>query len=290
MLSWALVLQLMALLTDAPIELWDYRSPDLWNNYFPMCNGPLQSPIDLQPGPVANNDRLKLEMAPGLMDGEMEAWNNGRVARFYYRPENRSQPIARFSSLSRPLFGTYRFEHMDYHWTIAAGSTPGSEHSIAGRFGDAEAQLVFVNEKFSTFAEALKHPGGVAILGIILDGIEPPAMPQFPTFGFEPMIEEVAPKGARITFAADLSQFEMLLRVALSKTFTYHGSLTYPPCSPVVLWLIAANSMTVHLEFVTQLNGELFEDELMQVLMVDNFRPTQKSAGRKVTQTFNIIA
>ncbi|XP_037073252.1 carbonic anhydrase-like [Pollicipes pollicipes] len=157
-----------------------------WKTYFPLCDGPLQSPIDVVPTPSSRGpetERVKVDFAPGLQNGEIKGMNTGRNIKLFFRPENLTAPLMQLSFPSKPTFGTYRFLEMVFHWGEGQGDH-GSEHTIDGKFFDAEAQMVFASNKYDTYEEARKHPGGLVIVAVPLNGAWnlPATHPMFPTF------------------------------------------------------------------------------------------------------------
>ena len=58
----------------------------------------------------------------------------------------------------------------------------------------------------------------------------------------------------------------------LRKYFTYQGSLTTPPCSSIVTWIVLENWATLSAAQFERFNG----------ILGNNFRPQQPLAGRTV--------
>ncbi|KAF0287462.1 Carbonic anhydrase 1 [Amphibalanus amphitrite] len=283
-LAWSLVLQLLQLHADAPHELWDYKNTSIWKSYFPLCDGPLQSPINIIPGSGKPRvEKLQVDWAPGIGNSEIEGINNGRTIKIFIRPENVSRPLMTLRSHSRPLFGVYHFAELDLHWGEGQGDE-GSEHSFNGKFYDAEAQLVFYNAKYGTYNEAKKYPGGLAIVAVPLTGNNNPrGLPFFPLFSIDLILEDLAMPGATINLNADITPWKAMMKTALSKFYMYYGSMTKPPCNPVVLWIVSATEFEMEWEFLLQLYAEIFSNEALTDKMIRNKRPIQPSAGRQVT-------
>lgn len=75
--------------------------------------------------------------------------------------------------------------------------------------------------------------------------------------------------------------------------WTYEGSLTFPPCSEEVTWIIYRYPMTVSLEQLEELrrlrNHEQYQPPTVPLddgFLVDNFRYTQAINGRTVWSSF----
>lgn len=77
--------------------------------------------------------------------------------------------------------------------------------------------------------------------------------------------------------AGEIFESETLINVGdgfedLRKYFTYQGSLTTPPCSPIVTWIVLENWATM-----STAQFERFND-----ILGNNFRPQQPLAGRTI--------
>ncbi|XP_037073256.1 carbonic anhydrase-like [Pollicipes pollicipes] len=287
MLAWALVLQLLQLHADAPLELWNYDDPAAWKTHFPLCDGPLQSPIDLVPTPCSRSpqiERVKVDFAPGLKNGEIMGMNTGRNIKLFFRPENITAPLMQLTFPSKPKFGTYRFLEMVFHWGEELGDH-GSEHTIDGKFFDAEVQMVFFSDRYGTYEEARKHPAGLTIVAVPLSADLDRPVPHltFPIFQLDVILEDLAPVNSTILIEADLTPMMGMMQTALTRYYSYYGSLTAPPCNPVVLWLVSSTEMSLQLEFIVQLYAEIFQDDLLGRKLVMNRRSIQPSMRRVVT-------
>jgi carbonic anhydrase len=128
-----------------------------------------------------------------------------------------------------------------------------SEHAVDGKLFAAELHIVHKNAD-----------GGLAVVGILLDeGIQNDAI--------QPFIEnlpaeksEVADAGVTIN-AADLLPVEQT-------TFRYSGSLTTPPCSEGVNWLVMTTPVEISAEQVEAL-ASLFEEGNNRPVQPLNDRP-----------------
>ncbi|MDR3220925.1 MAG: carbonic anhydrase family protein, partial [Candidatus Accumulibacter sp.] len=143
----------------------------------------------------------------------------------------------------------YRMTHIRFHRP--------SEFSIAGKFFDMEAQLVHRAED-----------GQLAIVSVLLEkGSENPVVQA--ALNNLPLEKggETAPPGHDI----DIS----LLLPANRGYFTFMGSLTTPPCTEDVLWMVIKEPQQVSAEQLA----------MFQRLYQPNARPVQPAFGRIVKES-----
>lgn len=128
----------------------------------------------------------------------------------------------------------YVFEQIHFHWGRHSGE--GTEHQIGNRRFDLEMHIVHRNAKYPNITAASEFPDGIVAIGILA---------------------RVSHKGRNLMMLRNLDQlkysnssvkisgspdgFRMLnMAGSLNEPFiAYKGSLTTPPCSESVLWLVA---------------------------------------------------
>jgi len=131
-----------------------------------------------------------------------------------------------------------------------------SEHTIGGKHGVMEMHIVFMHSATD-----------YAVIGMLYRIGKPNAF-------LAKLIDAGLPEKTTST----QSTTELGLEQALTSTsqyFTYPGSLTTPPCSPVVTWLV--------LKQWAELSPEQFE--AFRHILGNDFRPIQKQNGRVVHAT-----
>ena len=263
---------------------------------FPFCSAPhhLQSPIALTVDKVVLMPPLKVLAAPGAEDWEVEVGNDGRRVEFNVTMDSRARgatptyPIQLVID-NAPLKGTYNLSMLHFHWGDRFG-TPGSEHAAGDKFFDAEAHFVFFDTSFPSLEAAQQVPGKVAVVAVLLNREGNFSGPMFPTFGLENHMWGLATRGSHFSFRADLRQLQALLRVALSRMFTYFGSLTTPPCTPGVVWMVSSVETDISGTFLDCLTTQVFQDRFRLQPLVNNRRPLQRRANRIVFKQISIDA
>lgn len=194
-----------------------------------------QSPISIEatrPGTTLT----ALQPVLNLLDTPINVKNNGHTLENEYEPGS-----------SITLDGVhYGLTQFHFH-TL-------SEHSIGGERGAMEMHAVFKDEV----------SGDIVVLGQLFRlGAEN---------GFLAQLDSNLPAKSGETFESDA-----LINVGdgfedLRKFLRYQGSLTTPPCSPIVTWIVLENWATMSAAQFERFNG----------VLGNNFRPQQPLAGRTV--------
>jgi carbonic anhydrase len=129
-----------------------------------------------------------------------------------------------------------------------------SEHTISGKAAAAELHLVHRNAN-----------GALAVIGVLVKrGPESPALA--PLWKHLPAVEGPAHRVNGRINALDLLP-------AQRTTYRYDGSLTTPPCSEGVKWLVMTSPITMSDEQLASLTSIIHTDS----------RPVQSLDGRRVT-------
>uniref|UniRef100_A0A4W6F839 protein-tyrosine-phosphatase n=1 Tax=Lates calcarifer TaxID=8187 RepID=A0A4W6F839_LATCA len=177
------------------------------------------------------------------------------------------------------LPGRFKAEKVEFHWGPSNGSE-GSEHSINGRRYPVEMQIYMYNsDDFDSLSAALREKRIIAAMAVFFQvgGKDNPAV--------DPIIHGL--KGVvhheKETF---LEPFVLkdLLPSSLGSYYRYTGSLTTPPCSKVVEWIIFSRPIYVSYKqafysiFTTEQQDHVKSVEYLR----SNFRPIQSLDNRHV--------
>lgn len=128
-----------------------------------------------------------------------------------------------------------------------------SEHAVDGKLFAAELHIVHKNAD-----------GGLAVVGILLDeGAQNDA--------FQPFVENLPTEKSDVQDTGDTINAADLLP-AVQTTFRYSGSLTTPPCSEGVNWLVMTTPVEVSAEQIEAL-ASLFEEGNNRPIQPLNDRP-----------------
>ncbi|XP_066156968.1 carbonic anhydrase 13 [Euwallacea fornicatus] len=262
-----------------PLE-WGYNQengPEKWPHSYPEAAGVKQSPIDIRAV-------------------DLKQLNSNRKLSWRYIPESTkvvSNPGycwkvtvdgAGSELVGGPLDGTYILEQFHCHW--GKTNEEGSEHTINGAKFAGELHLVHWNStKYHSFEEAAKHPDGLAVLGVFLK----PGRKHLELDKVVAQLSKVQFRGESAKILAPLSPAGLLPEN--SGYYTYHGSLTTPPCSECVVWIVFKDPMEVsqeQLDAFRSLKCYSYEDicpcDEFDGYVKRNFRPTLPLGQREIKE------
>ncbi|NXC14565.1 PTPRG phosphatase, partial [Corythaeola cristata] len=131
------------------------------------------------------------------------------------------------------LPGRFKAEKVEFHWGQSNGSA-GSEHSINGKRFPVEMQIYFYNpDDFDSFGTAVLENRVVGAMAVFFQ------VSQRDNSALDPIIHGL--KGVvhheKETFL-DPFVLRDLLPTSLGSYYRYAGSLTTPPCSEIVEWIV----------------------------------------------------
>ncbi|XP_041377168.1 carbonic anhydrase 1-like isoform X2 [Gigantopelta aegis] len=255
---------------------WGYTNengPPTWQKSYKYAGGEEQSPIDIKQDaatfdPTLCNNPLVVKYQS---EKELEMTNVGSSVKIN---------IKQHSTIKHgPLESEYRLAQFHYHW--GSDSKKGSEHTVDGKTYSAELHLVHWNEnKYSSFEEAVDKHDGLAVLGILIKvGKEHD--------GFKIItdnLNKIKFKGKLIHLKGDYNP-QCLLPKNLSEYWTYHGSLTTPPCYESITWIVFHEIVEVSEDQVKALRG-MCCDECDGEHIVNNFRPPLPVGTRRIRSSF----
>ena len=101
-----------------------------------------------------------------------------------------------------------------------------------------------MNEKYDSLEEALKNDDGLAVVGILLTSDAAQDVPWFKTISAAARSRVVQTEGTKLPGRFNLDSITRELPDDLAY-FNYEGSLTTPPCSEVVTWIVAKKTLPI---------------------------------------------
>ncbi|KAH7637032.1 Alpha-carbonic anhydrase [Dermatophagoides farinae] len=258
---------------------WSYSDQQSWANGENQCDGSSQSPIDINTQEVYYNGTLKLDFIN--YDHPLISYkvtNNGHSIQFDYTGDVGSAPAITGTVLNNEIF---RLAQFHFHWGSAKHI--GSEHKINGRAFPVELHLVHYNHaKHDTLSKALEaRDGSVSVLAVFFEikKMNP---------GFEVVadmidkLQEATPEQSQ--FMRETITLQNLLPKNSEKLYRYHGSLTTPPCTEGLVWLILNQPNEIGRSQFEKFLGVI--DSHSGEKIANNFRKIQPLNGRKVESSF----
>lgn len=258
---------------------WAYSGaygPEYWVTSSVSCGGHQQSPIDISD----QHARVSEEYQDLQLDGfdnesSNKTWmkNTGKTVAILLKDD--------YFVSGAGLPGRFKAEKVEFHWGHSNGSA-GSEHSVNGRRFPVEMQIFFYNpDDFDSFQTAISENRIIGAMAIFFQ-VSPRD-----NSALDPIIHGL--KGVvhheKETFL-DPFILRDLLPASLGSYYRYTGSLTTPPCSEIVEWIVFRRPVPIsyhQLEAFYSIFTTEQQDHVKSVeYLRNNFRPQQGLNNRVV--------
>uniref|UniRef100_A0A8D3CRZ5 Receptor-type tyrosine-protein phosphatase gamma n=1 Tax=Scophthalmus maximus TaxID=52904 RepID=A0A8D3CRZ5_SCOMX len=250
------------------------HGPRGWAASYPECAANNQSPVDIADERALVSEEyqeLVLEKFNTESSNQTTMKNTGKTVAVLLKDD--------YFVRGAGLPGRFKAEKMEFHWGQSNGSA-GSEHSLSGRRFPVEMQIYLYNsDDFDSLAAAIKERRIIAAMAVFFEVKHNPALDPI-ILGLKGVVHHEKETNLRSFILRDL------LPSSVDSYYRYTGSLTTPPCSKVVEWIIF--SRPVYLSH-TQLEAfySIFTTEQQDHVkfvekLRNNFRPLRDLDNRKV--------
>ncbi|KAM5297251.1 carbonic anhydrase 5A, mitochondrial isoform 1-T1 [Glossophaga mutica] len=246
----------------------------LWKGAGSVPGGSRQSPINIRWRDSVYDPGLQPLRVSYDAAACLHIWNTGYLFQVEFDDATEGSGIS-----GGPLENHYQLKQFHFHW--GAVNEWGSEHMVDDHVFPAELHLVHWNSvKYQNYKEAVMGEDGLAVIGVFLKlGAHHEALQTLVE-----VLPEIKHKDTRVA----VGPFEpSCLLPACQDYWTYPGSLTTPPLTESVTWIILKKPVEVAVsqlaEFRTLLFSARGEEERV---MVNNYRPLQPLMNRKVRSSF----
>nr|QFP92276.1 carbonic anhydrase [Archivesica packardana] len=251
---------------------WGYtqaNGPSTWAASFPGAGGSAQSPVDIQTNAVKHDGGLASMAVNYKAEAQYTATNTGTGFKV---------DLQNVSELSGgPLNASYKL--VQFHWHWGPSDSTGSEHTIDGKQYAAELHLVHSNSKYSSFSEASSQPDGLAVIAVMIEA-----------GSANEAFQDMVAVSKNVNGCGDTCKVKksfnpsVLLPSRANEFYTYHGSLTTPPCNESVQWIVLRQSV----QYSSGQLGALRSLASCEAggCITTNHRPVMPLGGRAVSASF----